>query len=394
MDSSKTLIVRNPNVTGVEYHRLMLPAHKLSEQGCKMAVINTIDTDEVEGTPILDFLRQFDTVVCNRTISPYGNTVKALDLIKQAGCRLIVDIDDYWELPGYHILYRDFKDSNYAEHITLCLRSADLVTVSTPILADKARLFNKNVEVLENAIDPEQPQWTINKTESERVRFGWIGGICHMPDLSILEDSIGKCYSDEDLINKIQFVYGGFNLEQSIWVGEQKKRVPFQYQECYKFERIFTNHYRPLTPEYKEYLHKFIKDNEPANEHPYRRIWNMDVYNYGTMYDQLDVTLIPLKNDGFNNCKSELKMIESGFKKLPCIVSNVKPYTLLANGKNALTVTDKRNHKDWYKHIKKLAQSESMRNDYAEALYESVKVRYHINTVNEKRKQIWSSVLV
>jgi glycosyltransferase involved in cell wall biosynthesis len=91
--------------------------------------------------------------------------------------------------------------------------------------------------------------------------------------------------------------------------------------------------------------------------------------------------------------KSELKMIESGFMKTPCIVSNVEPYTLLANKRNCLMVKPERNEIDFFAGIRRMSLDKNLRDDLAEQLYEDVKVKYHIDTVNVERKQIFEQWL-
>jgi O-antigen biosynthesis protein len=66
--------------------------------------------------------------------------------------------------------------------------------------------------------------------------------------------------------------------------------------------------------------------------------------------------LVPLRDNLFNRCKSELKMIEAGHFAKPVMVSNVMPYNLLATNSNSLKV----HGNDWAAAIKKIKGNYNM----------------------------------
>ena len=52
-----------------------------------------------------------------------------------------------------------------------------------------------------------------------------------------------------------------------------------------------------------------------------------------------------------------------------------------------------KNHSDWAKNIKKLVQNPSMIEDLGNSLYETVKVKYHLDTTTKERAE-WYKTLV
>jgi hypothetical protein len=115
-----------------------------------------------------------------------------------------------------------------------------------------------------------------------------------------------------------------------------------------------------------------------------------DVLNYGTFYDNINISLIPLRDNRFNSMKSNLKMLEAGFKKKSVIVSHVNPYIgLIEHSWNCLSVKHKN---DWYKNMKALIDSKDLRETLAEQLYEDVQ-EYHIDKVAELRYNFYKSIL-
>jgi hypothetical protein len=102
------------------------------------------------------------------------------------------------------------------------------------------------------------------------------------------------------------------------------------------------------------------------------------------------VSLIPLRNNRFNNLKSNLKLIESGFKKCAVIVSNVFPYTpMLKHGVNCLVVKNKH---DWYRHMVKLIENPNMIEDLSEQLYIDVQAQ-HMEEVVKTRFETYKKIL-
>jgi glycosyltransferase involved in cell wall biosynthesis len=100
--------------------------------------------------------------------------------------------------------------------------------------------------------------------------------------------------------------------------------------------------------------------------------------------------------------KSQLKVIEAGFYKKALIASNVGPYTIdlkhaIKNGEftngNALLVDEHKNHSDWSKYIKKLVDNPNMIVDLGERLYETVKDKYHLDTVTHERAAFYKSLI-
>ena len=80
-----------------------------------------------------------------------------MNKLKKLGIKVVIDIDDYWMVDPSHSLYTYFKESNLDKTIIECLRLADYVTTTTPILANIIKPINKNVIVLENTINSNAP---------------------------------------------------------------------------------------------------------------------------------------------------------------------------------------------------------------------------------------------
>lgn len=223
----------------------------------------------------------------------------------------------------------------------------------------------------------------------------------------LLEGTFNKLRSDR---NKYQTYLAGFDTRGAVTeinreTGEQTQR-PIKPHETvwYQYEKIMTDNYHGIDQKYVDFLMKFKEEPyENMDNQPYVRVWTRPVNQYAANYKRFDVSLAPIKNHIFNRVKSQLKVIEAGFHKKALIASNIGPYTIdlkhclnkgnFVSGANAFLVDENKNHSDWSKYIKKLIDNPNLVTDLGEALYETVKDTYHINTTTKFRSEFYKSLV-
>jgi glycosyltransferase involved in cell wall biosynthesis len=314
-----------------------------------------------------------------RTISTIGETEAICTYLKSKGIKIHFDIDDYWVLPANHPMKKQFKEAKIGEQTIEALKLADFVTTTTEQLAKTISQHNTNVYVLPNAIDTTHEQWQQKEIPSDKTRFGYIAGVHHVADVELLKVGIDKLYKN---CKDFQLLPAGFNLNK---IGDKL----YMNQYYAYVEAMFTNGYKALkNKKYVEYLKTYVPDNNQTFDEPYKRLWGLDTFNYGKLYNFIDVSLVPLHPTMFSSNKSELKLIEAGFMKKAVIVQDCMPYSILATDKNCIKIKTTRNEWDWYVEMKNLIGDKERIKDLGEALYESVKDKYDIKNVNVERKQI------
>jgi hypothetical protein len=84
-------------------------------------------------------------------------------------------------------------------------------------------------------------------------------------------------------------------------------------------------------------------------------------------------------------------MLEAGFKKKAVIVSDIHPYSLVINDTNCLKV-DQAQGNEWFKSMRKINESKALEEDLGMSLYETVKDKYHIKSVNKIREDLFNSL--
>jgi len=366
-----------------------------------------IDIDYEPNINDLNYWKKYQIVHFHRSIGPNIDIVPNLiESLKRLGIIVIGDIDDYWLPTKEHPIYSLIIEHQLHKKIVANLKAASYVTTTTELFANEIRKINKNVIVFPNAIDPKEPQFNEPTLPSDKIRVGWLGGSSHLHDLKLLDGTVSKLSSLQD---KLQYYVCGFDTRGTVTMidkvtGKQTQR-PIEPKETVwaEYEKIFTNNYQIITPEYKLYLDKFEDGEYPAiqNEN-YVRVWTKPVESYARNYAKFDISLAPIKNHVFNRMKSQLKVIEAGFYKKAIIASNVGPYTIdlkhaMKNGEftdgNALLVDEVKNHSDWSKFIKKLVEKPDMIKELGQRLYDTVKDEYDLNKVSDKRADFYKSLI-
>ena len=324
--------------SGCSYHRIVLPLAFM--EGVTGYITNN-PTEEI-------YESGFDLAMFNR-VSMWDNDFEKVR--KMLGVKIIIDLDDHWDLPTNHLNYYDYK--NMKPRIENNIRNADLVTCTNERLADKIRPFNSNVKIFPNAIPYGFQQFTKDKVEDEKIRVFWCGGITHEADLEILKNPVGRLLQHK---NNIKMVLGGYDdqneLSKFIW---DKMRGYFSYGQK---------------------LNNEIVRAQPVNK-------------YMELYQNADIMVIPLIANDWSACKSNLKILEAAAKKLPVICSAVEPYYTDKN----LPVLWVHSQKDWYKHLNFLINNEKARQDYGERLHEYCKKNYNIHEINKQRKSAFNDLI-
>ena len=386
--SLKVLLVCQRNKTALQHYRQYRPHERLMKTNSEFD-IQYIHGDggdaNIDGMTD-EQLREFHIIYYLRQISYIPEKVDStVERLRKLGLKIILDIDDYWQLPHNHHWRQLYGEKKVAENTINALKKVDWVITTTSYFADKIKEFNPHVTVIPNCISPDESQFEIRKIESEKIRFGWIGGVFHLPDIEEIKSNfkfLNELYKNKDISDKFQISVGGFNCN-------------YEYKEI---EKTFTANYSFKNSDATYY--NYLQQCTPAMDHislnkSYRRLWGRDIENYGQLYNEIDVALIPLRDNVFNKCKSELKIVEAGWMKKTVICSDMLPYNQwIKNGENGFLVKAERNNIDWYLQMKKLIFNPNLIQDMGKALHETIKKNFDMDKHNVTRTDLYKSLLV
>ena len=320
--------------SGVGYHRIIMPVAQMRKDYAMFT--DTLTDESVDNN--------YDIFLMNRFFT--GITIEqVLEWRKKHGFKIVVDNDDFWTLDPTHILYDRYKDNNITQSIIEYIRIADLCTVTHERLAEEVYPYNKNVEIIPNAIPYGEEQFLDNKIESDLVRLFWAGSGTHERDIKILQNPMKRISS----IEKIKSVIAGYNDIETVWN---------------KMAMWFSNNYKIPTQIYRY----------------------TETYRYMAAYADSDISLIPLVENKFNSMKSNLKVLETATKKNPAIVSNVHPY-------KDMPVLYVNKQTDWFKHTRDLVHDKQMREELGLKLFEYCNEKYSLKYINNKRYDIYKRLI-
>ena len=334
----------------------------------------------------------------------------ALDYFKKNNIVSVIDIDDNWEVGPSHPLYHQNKSMHVAEKIIESIKRADYVTTTTEIFAEKIKKYNKNVFIFPNSIDPDEPQYSSEKNPSERIRFGFVMGSSHEKDMEQFKGVVNAL--PKEILDKIQIVLCGYDLRGTMTMmnpdGTIKGQRPIKPEESvwFSYEKNVTDNYNICSPEYKDFLLKFLKGVQwPfVEKEAYRREWTKDVNNFATHYRNIDVLFAPLECNSFNEVKSELKFIEGGFTRTAVIATHFGPYTIGSKSifkkggeidpeGNCILIEPEKKHKAWGQAIKKIVEHPEYIKIMTDNMYETVKDKYDIKNVTKTRADWYKSII-
>lgn len=394
--------------TGVSWYRSTKPHIFLEEKYPDDFMVHIEYEPQLEND---EWLKQYDIVHYHRTLGDYTTLPELLNRLDSLGIISIMDLDDYWSPGPHHPAFLLIKNSGLDKLILNNLRISRNITTTTSIFANEIKKINNSVFVLPNAIDPTEKQFTPNPEPSKRLRIGWLGGSSHLKDLELINDVVGNIYR-EGLIDNVQFVLCGYDLRGTMTIIDEKTQQqtqrPIKPTESvwYQYEKIFTDNYTTISPEYKDFLLKF-KNEEYANvaNEPYRRVWTKPISTYASNYNLFDISLAPIEDNIFNEVKSQLKVIEAGFHKKAIIAQDFGPYQIDVNSaiqygggwdtaaNGILIKPSKHQTKDWVKAIKKLILQPELVTQLSENLHNTVKDTYSMEKVTEDRKNLYLKLI-
>jgi hypothetical protein len=347
---------------GCDFYRCILPIQHMpwqKEDKLKLFYNDgiTIPEEHQDFADNLKNLESFspDIIFFNRSVDNEGSNF--ILRWKKKGAKIVVDIDDYWELGTKNYLHDWWYKIGMNKLIKENLELADLVITTNEQLYSKVRALNLNCIICPNAVPYGTDYYKVyngevTPAENKKMNFLYAGGSTHYWDLNILTNKFDKIGGDKWIQDRARFVLAGYN-------PINQDRVHCEWD---KMASIFKR-----TKSYE------ILKTAPIEEHM-------------LFYDIADVVLVPLVNNEFNACKSILKILEASTRELPCIVSQVKPF--YPELKDCPIMWD-----NWLDNIKYCIKNPEAIKEQGLKLAEQMQSRYDIKIWALTRYQVFTHIL-
>lgn len=275
-----------------------------------------------------------DLILLQRLDSPVG--FDAIEIARLYGKPVIYDTDDNWvdPPPEYHPAYAYHSSVLVRNAVERYLSKADLVTVSTPALAESISRFQERILVVPNTVDFEPPG--VPGREGACVRIGYAGTRTHDGDFEVVVPALARLR--REFGKRIALVFLG-----CLPPGLDASEV-----ELWGF-----------CEDYKSYL---------------ARLAGLGIH----------IALAPLRDNRFNRFKSNIKYLEYSLAGAAGVYSRSPAYEgSVQDGVTGLLVPH--TEEAWYEAVKSLVQEPFLRKRLATAARRDVEERFP----PERTRQAW-----
>jgi len=259
---------------------------------------------------ILNMSNDYNYLIFHRCIGrDYKKTIDFLKNLNKLNNKMksIVYINDFWNLPDYHPLYKIYNENNLQNDILNIIRLSNIVISYSLDILEEVIKINKNVAHFENIYI--NPNTKIDSKLLDKPVFGIVPNDIYDEENIKQLNSIHKTINKKGFYNTVQFVLIGFHINNTL---TEFNKMTFETTEIIvqpkdsiwvKYEKIITDNYNICSPEYKNFLLTYLPNdryNGNINNEPYKRIWynelNPNILNY-------NILLEPLVKNKYNKLK-------------------------------------------------------------------------------------------
>ena len=272
--------------SGRGHYRVIQPFNILKSMGFVDGLIEDRMTISIEAARLKPDILITQCLISDESLLEFRKMKKRQDFF------FVIDLDDYLlALPNKNDAKKYYTDKNVVKKIKESLSLADRFIVSTPGLAEAFDGFHHDIRISELKLPVEW--WGglhSSRYYGKKPRVGWAGGSSHKGDLEMVADVV-RALADE-----VHWVFFGMCPDAlRPWVSEVHTGVPI---ELYPAKLASLN---------------------------------------------LDLAIAPLEKNIFNDCKSNLRLLEYGACGYPVVCSDARAYR-----ESGLPITIVKNRfKDW-----------------------------------------------
>lgn len=280
-----TILAHMADSYGCGHYRIIQPLHALSRAGLVEGVL----AGNLLSLPELERLAP-DSIVLQRQVSEAQiESIRRIQVFSAAF--KVFELDDYMPNLPLKSVHRAQMPKDVVRSLRRVLSHVDRFVVSTQALAEAFEGFHPDIRVVLNRLEPQQ--WGALQSRcgvAIRPRVGWAGGYGHTGDLQLIADVV------KALAGEVDWVFFGM---------------------CPDAIRPYVSEFHPGV--------------------------DIALYPAALAALDLDLALAPVEQNLFNECKSNLRLLEYGACGVPVICSDVRCYQ-----GDGLPVTRVKNRfKDW-----------------------------------------------
>jgi len=268
----------------------------------------------------------------------------------------VFDVETYTNNENLNFLHPNEKAQliNNAKFYASILRQCDFITTSTPSLAELIENHTKSkVSIWRNLMDSQSLnalEYTLNTTDEldtdrDEFTFGYMSGSrAHEADFKVAFNAIHEVMDTNKHINIL-----------IVGHAELAKKIKQTFNDRVKLVN-FSNY-----------------------------------FDYISYYSQIDVNIIPLVQNKFNDCKSAIRYLEASLLKKPTIVSEIGDFcNVIQNNVNGILI-ESNTEKEWIKQLEFAYANKEQMKEIGSAAYTNVMENY--TTLNGTSKNEYLRII-
>ncbi|MCL5435926.1 MAG: hypothetical protein M1275_02500 [Patescibacteria group bacterium] len=363
MTTQMKLLTIDTATTGCWWYRTKIPFDALKRRG------HDYYQASGKGNPLN--LKLYDLLCTARAYQ--GNIQEIVMTAKTNGIKVVFDTDDAIDLVQPENTVYEAIMLMLPSYYSL-LRLADLVTCTTPRLAEHLRKFTSSpIEILPNCIDPELWNDTVHVKERKKnvkVRVGLSGSNSHILDVIPLLEAVAQLQKYLDF----EFVIFGFATGTSVADWINKNRAALVNRTDHPFLKA---------------LERFDKSWQKCKQVRFEPLVSIEYYYHRLMEMNFDIGVCPLEQTVFNDLKSCIKFYEYAKAGVVTLASRVPPYS----DEMQDDWTCEHTVEGWKKSLEELITNEQLRQARLKKQQEWVNINRDLEKITDQREEAFLKVL-
>lgn len=342
--------------SGVDFVRVLQPMHYLNGYKDEEVEFETTMYDINVPTDWLWVAKNFDVIYFNYLNNPWGFAAMGA-MARKFGVKLVMDLDDsLWDLKADNPAYEVYKKGSQAlSDFTAICNEVDAITVTNlylkHIVMKNTLKRAESIHVFPNYIDLDLYSHRAKFKNYGNIKLFHYGSTTHFQDLSTNAFYEG--------IDRIMKEYPNVTLTTvGAFLPKYRERWGLRYENSFGHRDIY----------------KWVKNHFPK------------------CMDQADIMVVPLVDDTYNRCKSQIKWLEASSAGIPGVWQDIRQYReVIKQGENGFLA---KYEDDWYKSIKEMIDSPELREKMAKKTHEDVKnwqIQDHVGDYAKFLKKLLAS---
>ena len=324
--------------------RIVSPFRELQKQGFQFCWAAKV---LAEGRLHIDMklLSEADLIIVQRFF-PTPEMRDVLSEIKSMGKPIIYETDDLLTHPPSGNPHAEAL-GRARESIESCIRSADLVVVSTTKLKTEIQPLNQNIEVIPNYLD--ERIWAFDKENTSKhintsLRILCAGTLTHTQDYALIFPVLQQLKALHE--EHIRYIFMGIDPPDELDLGEV---------EIIDFQSGYQAYAREL-----------------------QRL-------------SVDLAVVPLLDNPFNQAKSSIKFLEYSILGVPGVYSDILPYQSIHHRQTGLKVPN--TQEAWFAALDELIRNPGLRHQLAVAARAEVMQHWMLSQHIDEIAKVYRSLI-